>query len=96
MGRPMQQVDVFTIQARRDHGKVRPWVVRWRVDGQQRTLSFRTRVEAGRHRSLLIHAVTTGRSSCGRARRVRPRPRVSSPRSGWPHRRSPDLTGAHG
>jgi len=30
------------------------------VEGQQRTKSFRTRVEADRYRSLLTHAVTTG------------------------------------
>lgn len=60
MGRPTQQVDVFAVQDRRADGKVRPWVVRWRVDGRQRTKSFRTRVEADRHRSLLSHAVTVG------------------------------------
>lgn len=60
MGRPPQQVDVFTIQDRRVHGKMRPWVVRWRVEGQQRTRSFRTRAEADRYRSLLVHAVTNG------------------------------------
>jgi len=60
MGRPTQQVDVFTIQDRRAHGKTRPWVVRWRVEGQQRTRSFRTRVEADRYRSVLVHAVTNG------------------------------------
>jgi len=60
MGRPTQDVDVFTIQDRRAHGKARPWVARWRVDGQQRTKSFRTRVEAVRYRSLLTHAVTSG------------------------------------
>jgi integrase len=60
MGRPVQQVDVFTVQDRRRDGKARPWVVRWRVDGRQRTRSFRTRVEADRHRSLLTHAVTMG------------------------------------
>lgn len=60
MGRPPQQVDVFTIQDRRVHGKRRPWVVRWSVEGQQRTRSFRTRAEADRYRSLLVHAVTNG------------------------------------
>lgn len=60
MGRPVQQVDVFTIQDRRGHGKARPWVVRWRVEGEQRSKSFRTRVEADRYRSLLVHAVTSG------------------------------------
>lgn len=60
MGRPTQDVDVFTIQDRRVHGKAKPWVVRWRVDGQQRTKSFRTRAEADRYRSVLVHAVTRG------------------------------------
>lgn len=60
MGRPSQQVDVFTVQDRRGHGKARPWVVRWRIEGQQRTRSFRTRVEADRYRSLLTHAATMG------------------------------------
>ncbi len=60
MARPAQQVDVFTIQDRRGHNKPRPWVVRWRVGGRQRTRSFRTRVEADRYRSHLLRAVTDG------------------------------------
>lgn len=60
MGRPTQDVDVFTIQDRRAHGKAKPWVVRWRVDGRQRGRSFRTRAEADRYRSVLVHSVTRG------------------------------------
>ena len=59
MGRP-QQVDVFTVQDRRQHGKTKPWVVRWRVDGRQRAKAFRTRAEADRYRSVLTQAVTAG------------------------------------
>jgi hypothetical protein len=59
VGRP-QKVDVFTLQDRRRHGKAKPWLVRWRVEGRQRARSFRTRAEADRYRSLLTHAVTTG------------------------------------
>ena len=60
MGRPTQDIDVFTIQDRRAHSKPRPWVVRWRVEGQQRTRSFCPRVEADRYRSVLVHAATRG------------------------------------
>jgi integrase len=56
----VQQIDVFTIQDRRSHGKPKPWVARWRVEGQQRSRAFRTRAEAERYRSLLVHAVTSG------------------------------------
>lgn len=60
MSRPVQQVDVFTIQDRRAHGKARPFVVRWRIDGRDRTKAFRTRGEADRYRALLVNAVAKG------------------------------------
>ena len=54
MGRPRQQVDVFGMQDRRKQGKAKPWIVRWRVEGQQRTKAFRTRAEADRYRADLL------------------------------------------
>lgn len=60
MGRPIQQIDVFALQDRRAHGKAKPWVVRWRLEGRQRTKSFRTRAESDRYRSLLSHAAIKG------------------------------------
>jgi integrase len=38
----------------------RPWVVRWSVDGRQRSKSFHTRSEADRFRLLLMNAVQRG------------------------------------
>lgn len=60
MGRPTQDVDVFTIQDRRAHRKAKPWVVRWRVDGQQRGTCKR---------------VIVGSAGSGRARRGSGTPR---------------------
>ena len=37
-----------------------PWVVRWRVDGQQRSRAFRTKAEADNVRSRLVVAVRDG------------------------------------
>jgi hypothetical protein len=62
MGRPTQEVDVFTIQDRRGGKRSKPWTVRWRIDGRDRSRSFRTRVEADRYRSHLVRAVTDGES----------------------------------
>jgi integrase len=57
---PLQKIDVFAIQDRRDQGRTKPWVVRWRVDGNQRARSFRVKAEADRYRSVLSVAVLSG------------------------------------
>ena len=55
------EVQVYSIQDRRSSDRVkRPWVVRWSVDGRQRSKSFHTRSEADRFRSLLMNAVQRG------------------------------------
>ena len=61
MSRPIQDVKVFGIQDRRANAQAkRPWIVRRMVDGQQRSTSFRTRGEADRYRSVLVHAAASG------------------------------------
>lgn len=61
VSRPIQDVKVFGIQDRRTNAKAkRPWIVRRMIDGQQRSTSFRTRGEADRYRSLIVHAVASG------------------------------------
>ncbi len=61
MKRSHQEVQVYSIQDRRSSDRVkRPWVVRWSVDGRQRSKSFHTRSEADRFRSLLMNAVQRG------------------------------------
>ena len=56
-----QEVQVYSIQDRRSSDRVkRPWVVRWSVDGRQRSKSFHTRSEADRFRLLLMNAVQRG------------------------------------
>ena len=77
MGRPVQQLKVFGVQDRRSTARAKlPWVVRWAIDGRQRTKAFRTRSEADRYRSLLLASVrngeqfddTTGEPASGRRR----------------------------
>ena len=59
--RPLQDVKVFGVQRRATSERnKRPWIVRWAIDGPQRSRSFRTRVEAERFRSLLIEAQRRG------------------------------------
>ncbi|MFN0089286.1 MAG: tyrosine-type recombinase/integrase [Acidimicrobiales bacterium] len=59
--RPVQDVKVFGVQRRATSERTkRPWIVRWAVDGPQRSRSFRARVEAERFRSLLIEAQRRG------------------------------------
>jgi integrase len=60
VARPNHQVQIFSIQERRAHSKARPWVVRWRVEGRDRSRSYRTRSEADRYRSQLLRAVDAG------------------------------------
>lgn len=57
----MQDVRVFGIQDRRSLTTAKlPWIVRWSVAGRQRSRSFRTKAEADRYRSKLLHAKTEG------------------------------------
>jgi hypothetical protein len=59
--RPVQELKIFGIQDRRSTAQAKlPWVVRWSVAGRQRSKSFRTKAEADRYRSFLIHAKTVG------------------------------------
>lgn len=61
MARPYQEVSVFSIQDRRSQATARkPWLVRWAVDGRQRSKAFRTKAEADRHRSRLLMAAERG------------------------------------
>ena len=61
VSRPVQDVKVFGIQDRRSQATAqRPWLVRWAVNGRQKSKSFRTKAEADRCRSHLVLAVTRG------------------------------------
>lgn len=61
MPRPLQRVDVFSIQNRKNDPRVRkPFVVRWAIDGRQRSRSFRTKTEADRFRHELQRAQRGG------------------------------------
>ena len=61
MARPTQDVRIWGIQDRRArHNATMPWVVRWRVDGQQRSRAFRTKAEADNIRSRLVVAARDG------------------------------------
>jgi integrase len=59
--RPLQDIKIFGVQHRATGERTkRPWIVRWSVDGPQRSQSFRTRTEAERFRSLLFEAQRRG------------------------------------
>jgi hypothetical protein len=61
MARPTQDVRIWAIQDRRTrHNATMPWVVRWRVDGQQRSRAFRTKATADNMRSRLVVALRDG------------------------------------
>lgn len=61
MGRPLQQVKVFGVQDRRSTVQAKlPWIVRWSVDGRQRSKSFRTKAEAERYRFLMMQEASNG------------------------------------
>ncbi len=59
-GRPLADVAVYSVQKRSGDRNKRPWVVRWSVNGRQRSRSFRTKAEADRYRSGLLVAQQTG------------------------------------
>lgn len=57
----MQDVKIFAVQHRAASERTkRPWIVRWSIDGPQRSRSFRTKTEAERFRSLLFEAQRRG------------------------------------
>jgi integrase len=58
--RPLADVAVYGVQRRREDGRRRPWLVRWAVDGRQRSRAFRTRQEAERFRTALFAAAHAG------------------------------------
>lgn len=60
-GRPIQDVKVFGVQHRAGSERnKRPWIVRWAIDGRQRSKAFRIRAEAERFRSFLLVAIRDG------------------------------------
>jgi len=60
MGRPLADVAVFGIQKRDITKHTRPWIVRWRLNGRQRSRAFRTKTEAERYRTGLLLAQQHG------------------------------------
>lgn len=57
MSHPVQQVQIHGVQHRAPSAKVKKlWVVRWTVEGRQRSKAFATSAEANRYRSLLVAA----------------------------------------
>ena len=58
--RPLADVAVYGLQRRKGDRIGRPWVVRWHVDGRQRSRSFRVWVEAERYRTGLLVAQQAG------------------------------------
>lgn len=59
-GRPLADVAVYSVQKRSGERNKRPWIVRWSLDGRQRSRAFRTKVEADRYRSGLLVAQQSG------------------------------------
>lgn len=61
MGRPLQDIQIFGVQDRRKSARnKKPWVVRRRVDGIERSSAFTTRALADRYRSRLVVAHQDG------------------------------------
>jgi integrase len=59
--RPIQDVRIFDVQYRKPTAKnKRPRIVRWSIDGRQRSKAFHTKAEADRYRSQLINAQHAG------------------------------------
>lgn len=59
-GRPLADVAVYSVQKRSGERNKRPWIVRWSLDGRQRSRAFRTKAEADRYRSGLLVAQQSG------------------------------------
>ncbi|HEX7131821.1 MAG TPA: tyrosine-type recombinase/integrase [Iamia sp.] len=61
MPRAVQRIHIYAVQDRRSNLQAnRPWVVRWTVDGRERSRSFGRKGEAQRYRSELDRAVGDG------------------------------------
>jgi integrase len=58
--RPGPSVAVWAVQDRRTTHTRRPWVVRWKVDGRERTATFAHRAAADAYRSRLLVAAADG------------------------------------
>lgn len=61
-GRPLADVAVYGVQKRTGDRNKRRWIVRWSVDGRQRSRAYRTKAEADRFRSGLLVAQQSGES----------------------------------
>jgi integrase len=61
MPRAVQRIHIYAVQDRRSNLQAnRPWVVRWTVDGRERSRSFGRKGEAQRYRSELDRALGDG------------------------------------
>lgn len=61
MGRPVQDVRIWGIQDRRKRANATlPWVLRWKVNGLERSRAFRTKAVADRARSRMLVALQDG------------------------------------
>ena len=55
MASPLQDIRIWDIQDRTHRTEaVRPWVLRWRVDGAERSQAYKTKVEADHVRARLL------------------------------------------
>ncbi len=60
---PLQDIRVWDIQDRTNRANAsRPWVLRWKVDGAERSRAFRTKSEADHVRARLLVATRNGES----------------------------------
>ncbi|MGH9184405.1 MAG: hypothetical protein ACRD0U_01085, partial [Acidimicrobiales bacterium] len=59
-GRPLADVAVYSVQKRSGERNKRRWIVRWSLDGRQRSRAFRTKAEADRYRSGLLVVQQSG------------------------------------
>ncbi len=89
MRRAHQDVKIYGIQDRRSHPlATKPWLVRWAVEGRQRSRAFRTKAEGDRYRSMLLVAHRDGDlfdRATGEPESWKPRP-VDMPIHAWARR----------
>lgn len=58
---PIQDIRIWDLQDRTNRTQaVRPWVLRWRVDGAERSRAFKTKTEADHIRARLLVAARNG------------------------------------
>ena len=63
MATPLQDIRIWDIQDRTNRANAsRPWVLRWKVDGAERSRAFRTKSEADHVRARLLVATRNGES----------------------------------